>query len=150
VKQSLIRQAVESDIHCIHRLQQRWFEEDGVYGFVPASLEQVKAALNSYLLVAITNNEIVGFISGSIHLSEGTAVIPAGESYLEIDNLYTLPEYRRQGIGSGLVNGCLAKAKKAGVAYALLYSAAKEIHSVLRFYEQHNFQSWYVRMFRKL
>jgi ribosomal protein S18 acetylase RimI-like enzyme len=150
VKQPLIHQAVESDVQFIHRLQQRWFAEGEVYGFVPESQEQVKATLNSYLLVAEANNEIVGFISGSIHCSEGLAVIPDGESYLEIDNLYILPEYRRQGIGSSLINRCLAKAKETGITYALLYSAAKEIHSVLRFYEQHNFQSWNIQMFRKL
>jgi N-acetylglutamate synthase-like GNAT family acetyltransferase len=150
VEQLLIRQAIESDLQFIHQLQRRWFEEDSVFGFVPESLEQVKAALNLYLLVAETVDEIVGFISGSIHNSQGMAVIPEGESYIEIDNLYILPEYRRQGIGSGLVNSCLAQAKKAGIAYALLYSATKDIHSVLSFYEQHDFQSWNIQMFRKL
>lgn len=150
MKQPLIRQAVESDVQFIHRLQQQWFEEGSVYGFVPESQEQVMAALNSCLLVAEVNNEIVDFISGSVHSSEGMAVIPEGESYLEIDNLYVSPDYRRQGVGSGLVNSCLAQAKDAGAAYALLYSAAKEIHTVLRFYEQHNFLSWNVQMFRKL
>jgi ribosomal protein S18 acetylase RimI-like enzyme len=150
VKQSLIRQAGESDVQSISRLQQLWFEEGSVYGFVPESREQVKAALSTYFLVAETNNEIVGFISGSVHLSQGVAVIPEGEHYLEIDNLYILPEYRRQGIGSSLINKCLAQAKEAGVAYALLYSAAKEIDSIVGFYEEHNFQSWNVQMYRKL
>jgi ribosomal protein S18 acetylase RimI-like enzyme len=150
VKQPLIRHATERDVRFIHQLQQRWVEEGNIYGFVPESQEQIKASINSYLLVAEINNEIVGFISGSVHLSEAIAVIPEGESYLEITNLYILPEYRRQGTGSALINECLAQAKEAGAGYALLYSAAKEIHTVLRFYEQHNFQSWYVQMFRKL
>jgi ribosomal protein S18 acetylase RimI-like enzyme len=115
-----------------------------------APLGQIKAALNAYLLVAETNHELVGFISGSLHRSAGVAVIPAGAIYLEIDNLYILPEYRRQGIGSGLVTKCLVQAKETGVAYALLYSAAKDMHSVLRFYEQHKFLSWNVQMFRQL
>ena len=121
-----------------------------MYGFVPESPEQIKAGLNPYLLVAETGDEIVGFISGSVHRSEGTAVIPEGESYLEIDNLYVLPGHRRQGAGGGLIDGCLAKAREAGVTYALLYSAAKDIHGVLRFYERHDFLSWNVQMFRKL
>ncbi len=150
MKQPLIRPAVESDVQLIHQLQQQWFQEGSVYGFVPESQEQIKAALNPYLLVAETNNKIVGFISGSIRRSEGMAVIPEGENYFEIDNLYILPEYRRQGIASGLVNKSLAQVREAGVAYALLYSAAKDIHRILRFYEQHNFQSWNVQMFRKL
>jgi ribosomal protein S18 acetylase RimI-like enzyme len=150
VKQVLIRRAVESDVQPICRLQRQWFEEGDVYGLRPESREQIEAALGPYLLVAEVDHEIVGFISGSAHISEGTAVIPAGESYIEITNLYTSPGCRRQGVGSGLIAQLLARAKEAGVAYALLYSAAKDIQRVLRFYEEHRFQSWYVQMFRKL
>jgi ribosomal protein S18 acetylase RimI-like enzyme len=108
------------------------------------------AALVPYLLVAEANSEVIGLISGSIHSSEGTAVIPAGESYLAIDDLYVSPEFRRHGMGSGLITQLLAQAKQQGVAYALLYSVAKDIRSILRFYERHGFQSWYVQMFREL
>lgn len=108
------------------------------------------AALGPYLLVAESDGEVVGFISGSIHSSEGMAVIPEGESYLEIDDLYVSPEFRRRGVGSGLITQILGRAKERGVAYALLYSASKDIRSILRFYERHGFQSWYVQMFREL
>jgi ribosomal protein S18 acetylase RimI-like enzyme len=117
---------------------------------VPGSQEQIIAALGPYLLVAEANDEVIGFISGSIHSSERMAVMPDGESYLEIDDLYISPEFRRRGVGSGLVNQPLAQAKQQGVAYALLYSAAKDVRGILRFYEQHGFQRWYVRMFREL
>jgi ribosomal protein S18 acetylase RimI-like enzyme len=150
VNQILVRQAAESDVESISRLQRWWFEEGGVYGFVPESREQVRAALGLYLLVAEAGDEVVGFISGSVHSSEGTAVMPAGGSYLEIDNLYVSPEFRRRGVGGGLITQLLARAKRQGVAYAALYSASKDVHGVLRFYEQHDFRSWYVRMFRKL
>ena len=150
MKQALIRQAVEPDVQSICRLQRQWFEEDNVYGLTPESPEQVKAALGSFLLVAELDREVIGFISGSAHISDGAAVIPAGESYLEINNLYTSPEFRGRGVGGGLVAQLLVHAKHQGVAYALLYSAAKDIRGILRFYEQHGFQSWYVQMFRKL
>jgi N-acetylglutamate synthase-like GNAT family acetyltransferase len=71
VNQTFIRQAAESDIQSISRLQQQWFEEGGIHGFVPESQEQIKVALSPYLLVALTNNEVIGFISGSIRSSEG-------------------------------------------------------------------------------
>ena len=146
----LIRQATESDVQSTSLLQRQWVEEGNVHGLTPESHEQIKAALGPYFLIAEVNDEIVGFIPGSTNCSEGTAVIPEGESYLEIDNLYILPEYRRHSIGSGLIIHLLAEAKRQGVAYALIYSAAKDIHNILRFYEKHDFQSWYVQMFRKL
>ena len=103
-----------------------------------------------YCWIAEINGDVIGFISGSIRLSEGTAVIPAGKNYIEIDNVYVSVQFRRQGIGSRLVDQLLAQAKQQSVAYALLYSATKDVHAVLRFYEQHSFQSWYVQMFREL
>ncbi|HYP01340.1 MAG TPA: GNAT family N-acetyltransferase [Pyrinomonadaceae bacterium] len=146
----LIRPAADLDVRAISRLQHQWAEEGSAYGFVPESEEQIKAALGQYFLVAEINKEITGFISGSIHINEDKAVMPEGASYLEVDNLYILPEYRRQSIASGLITRLLVEAKEQGAAYALLYSAAKDIHNILRFYEQHNFRSWYVQMFREL
>ena len=150
MNQVLIRQAIEADILSICQLQQNWFQEDNVYGFIPDNHDQVKAVLGTYCWVAEINGDVIGFISGSICLSEGTAVIPAGKNYIEIDNIYVSVQFRRQGIGSRLVDQLLTQAKQQSVTYALLYSATKDIHAVLRFYEQHNFQSWYVQMFREL
>jgi GNAT superfamily N-acetyltransferase len=150
VKQAHIRQAVESDVQPICRLQRQWFEEDNVYGLAPESPEQVEASLGPYLRVAELDREVAGFISGAAHISGGTVVIPAGESYLEVTNLYTTPGLRRQGVGGRLIAQLIAEANQQGIAYALLYSAAKDIHGILRFYEGHQFRSWYVQMYRKL
>ncbi len=134
----------------VSRLQHQWAEEGSVYGFVPESVEQIEAALGPYFLVAEVDDGIVGFVSGSVRISEDKAVIPEGAGYVEVDNLYVSPEYRGRGVGSRLISRVLAEAKEQGVAYALVYSAAKDIHSVLRFYERHDFRSWYVQMFREL
>ena len=150
MERALIREALESDVRHICRLQRRWAEEGNVYGLAPESRERVEAALGPYLLVAEVRGEVVGFVSGSAHVSDGTAVIPAGESYLEVENLYTSPEFRGRGVGGGLIEEILDRARQRGVAYGLLYSAAKDIRGVLRFYEGHQFRSWYVQMFRKL
>lgn len=148
--ETLIRLAEGSDAQAVARLQQRWLEEGSVYGFVPESREQVEAAVSPYLLVAEVGNQVVGFISGSVGVSDGMAVIPEGESYLEVDNLYVAPEFRGRGIGSRLITQLLTQAEQRGVAHATLYSATKDIHSALRFYERHGFRGWYVQMFRKL
>lgn len=145
----LVRQAIKTDVPFVCQLQQQWFEEDNVHGFVPENQMQIETALSSYL-VAEVGGRIVGFISGSVLISEGMAVIPSGENYLEIDNLYILPEFRNQGIGSSLIAQLLTQAKEQGVSYALVYSAAKNIRDILKFYERHNFQSWNIQLFQKL
>jgi ribosomal protein S18 acetylase RimI-like enzyme len=146
----LIRRANKTDVSIIHQLQNQLFEEESIYGFAPDSIKEINKSINHYLLVVEIKNEVIGFISGVIKISEGLAVIPEGESYLEIENLYVVPQFRKQGIGGKLVDELLAEAKRNKIAYASLYSATKDVHGILKFYERHNFQSWYIQMFRKL
>ena len=129
-----IRQSTEADIFSIGQLQQDWFEEDSVYGFRPDTQEQMRLLLGPFCLVAEMDKKIIGFGTGSIHLSEGNAVIPAGESYLEVDNVFVSFKHRHQGIGGRLVDELLVEAKKHEVSFALLYSATKDVHSILKFY----------------
>jgi ribosomal protein S18 acetylase RimI-like enzyme len=150
VNQIVIRQTTESDIVDISRLQQQWFDEASVYGFVPQTEGEIMDTVGPFSLVAETDNQIVGFISGSVRSSSDMSVVPQGESRLEIDNLYVAPEFRGQEIGGSLTEELLARARKQGLTYATLYSATKDIHSILTFYERHGFRSWYVQMFRKL
>jgi len=145
-----IRQSTEADIFSISQLQQDWFEEGSVYGFRPDTQEQLRLLLGPFCLVAEMDNSIIGFATGSIHLSDGNAVIPAGESYFEVDNVFVSLKHRQQGIGGRLVDELLAEAKRQEVSFALLYSATKDVHSILKFYEQHGFQSWFVQMFQAL
>ncbi|RAR40675.1 GNAT family N-acetyltransferase [Paenibacillus sp. MDMC362] len=49
--------------------------------------------IGNYFWVAEINSEIVGYITGSIHVSDGLAVIEQGEHYLEVDEVYVHPEY---------------------------------------------------------
>ena len=146
----LIREANKRDVPRIFELQKRLFEEDSIYGFAPETAEQIEASINSYFLVAEADGEIIGFIGGKTFVSDGLAVIPKGESCLEIENLYVSPEFRKQGGGGRLVDELLAKARRNDVAYASLYSATKRVQDILTFYERHDFQSWYVQMFQKL
>ena len=125
------------------------FEEDIIHGFVPETAEEIEKSIDSYFLAAEINGEIIGFICGKICASDGLAVIPKG-SYLEIENLYVAPQFRKQGVGGRLVDELLTKARRNNISYVLLYSATKDLHGILGFYERHNFQSWYVQMFQKL
>src|SRR5688572_9046524 len=142
-----IRPAVIDDIPSICQLQQQLFEAGSIYGFVPETVEQVEKSIGAYFFVAEAAGKVIGFVSGAIHLSDGLAVIPKGEDYLEIENLYVAPQFRKQGIGGKLIDELLRQAKQNGVAYARLYSATKDLRGILKFYERHNFQSWYVEMF---
>lgn len=145
-----IRRAVLQDLGVIQWLQEQWANEDITYGFVPETEEQIRRQLGSYLLVAEVDGVVVGFISGSKQISDGIAVAPEGTAYLEIENLYVTPAFRQQQVGGKLLERLLAVAREEGARKVLVYSATKNVHRILAFYERHGFRSWYIQMFQDL
>ena len=144
----IIRDAVSADVARVHALCAGWEDEAITYGMVTTPAETLEAQLGPYFLVAEADGEIVGYVTGSVHASDGLAVIPAGAEYLEIDELYVIPTRRSQDIGRRLLDTVLARAEAAGVDYQLVYSATKDIRRVLHFYEQSGFQSWCIQLYR--
>ena len=145
----IIRDTVHADVARVHALCAAWEGEAITYGMVTTPAETLEAQLGPYFLVAEEGGEIVGYVTGSVHASDGMAVIPAGAAYLEIDEFYVIPERRSQGIGRRLLDTLLARAEAAGLEYQLVYSATKDLRRVLHFYEQSGFQSWCVQLFRR-
>ena len=80
-------------------------------------------------------------------------MIPAGEQYMEIDELYgncigaMKPAFRRSGIGGRMLDTLGEIARKRGVNRFKVYSAARDLDGAMRFYRGHGFQSWYAEMF---
>jgi ribosomal protein S18 acetylase RimI-like enzyme len=145
-----VRLADENDVAAVIVLQRQWTEEEITYGYQPSTQEQIRSALGPYFFVAETRGEVIGFVSGSVSISPGLAVMPEGQSYLSLDDLYIIPEWRSKGIGHLLVDTIIASAQQAGLQAAMVYSSTKDVHRVLRFYEQNGFQSWFVQLFRRL
>ena len=74
-------------------------------------------------------------------------MIPVGEQYLEIDELYVNSALRGSGIGGKLLARLTEIGRKSGVKYFNGYSATKDFHGILRFYRHHGFEPWYLEMF---
>lgn len=144
----LIRTCKSGDLSKIMLLQQELAQEDIIYGLVPASEEDLDEKLGDYFLIAELNNEIVGFCYGSMHESDGLAVIPKGETYLEVDDVYVKAGSRDQGIGGKLLDALVAKAQVNNIKRFLVYSASKDTDKILDFYRRHGFESWSVQMFK--
>jgi GNAT superfamily N-acetyltransferase len=144
-----IRLATESDVPAVLVLQQQWSAEDITYGYQPSTEEQLRSALGPYFFVGEVEGKLIGFVSGTMLISHGLAVLPAGQAYLNIDDLYVASEWRNQGIGHVLVDRIITSAEQAGLQAAMVFTATKDIHRILRFYEQNAFQSWGVQLFRR-
>lgn len=144
----IIRPTLLADIEDVARLSELWAVEDITLGHVPTSAEQLRAQLGQYFWVAEDAGQIIGFAYGSVHTSEGLAVIPAGEIHLEIDEVYVHPDYRCGGIGGQLVDRLLDEAGSHGLTRFLLMSANKDWQRTVSFYQKHGFKMWYVQMHR--
>ena len=144
----VIRECKSADIEKVMELDRAWAAEDSTYGYVAESAEGLTERLGPYFLVAEVQGFIVGFAYGSVHVSEGMAVLPAGQTYFEVDAVYVTTEYRNNGIGGMLLNDLLEAARHNGIERSLVYSATKDLDRILRFYRRHGFKNWYVRMYR--
>lgn len=144
----LVRRATEEDLSKVVRLSELWASENITHGLTPNSLNDLKPELGDYFFVANNDSETIGYIYGTVHINEGTAVISQGEKYLEIDEVYVHPDYRDDGIGHELVEQLLDEAERQGIKRSVVYSATKQWQKIVGFYEKHGFQMWFVQMYK--
>ncbi|MBO7748529.1 GNAT family N-acetyltransferase [Paenibacillus sp. MWE-103] len=148
MRTATIRRATEQDLKRVEGLSGRWVSEGITHGLAVTTEAVLRGYLGDYFWVAALDSAIVGYILGSVRESEGLAVIEQGETYLEIDEVYVLPEYRSMNAGHGLVDRLLQASEENGVRRAVVYSASKQWQRVVGFYEKHGFQMWFVQMYR--
>jgi ribosomal protein S18 acetylase RimI-like enzyme len=144
----LIRKAIESDLLKVAKLSELWVSECITYGLGANSVKLLKENIGDYFLLAELDSEVVGYITGSVHESEGLAVIEIGEKYLEVDEVYVHPEYRSENIGHLMVDKLLQTAEGNGITRSIVYSASKQWQKIIGFYEKHGFKMWFVQMYR--
>ena len=75
----------------------------------------------------------LGFAIGRSKMAENLAVLPDGTAYLEVEDIYLVPEVRGRGIGSRLLKGLLDEAEQQGIHRALVYSSVKNIGQVIEY-----------------
>lgn len=143
-----IRKANAIDILKVIELSELWASESITYGLGANTEELMKNYLGDYFWVAEVNSEVIGYILGSVHESDGLAVIEKGEHYLEIDEVYVHPEYRSENTGHMLVDHLLQTAERNGIKRSLVYAASKQWQKIIGFYEKHGFKMWFVQMYR--
>lgn len=139
-----IKECIYKDLDCIVSLQQQWSKEEITYGFIPADKSYLETKLGKYFLVAELDNEIVGFVYGTVNKAENMTVIENGELYIEIDDIYTTLNNRGSNIGTLLLDKILEVAKENGIERSLIYSSTKDMDSIIKFYKKHDYKTWYI------
>jgi ribosomal protein S18 acetylase RimI-like enzyme len=147
-----IRSASVEDVDVVHELEVRWAAEGVTLAYSPATTSALSSYVGECFFVAEHAGATIGFVVGQTKTEAGSnqAVVPKGERYLEVLDLYVLPEHRSSGVGRTLMDTAAAWAKQKGIRYILVYSATKDVDRILRFYRSCGFQSWFVQLFRDL
>lgn len=144
----MIRECCVADLDRIVSLQQLWETEDITYGYIPAAKSTLEEKIGEYFHVAELNNEIIGYIYGSVNVAENIAVFNDGHAYLEVEDIYISQNHRDSGIGSLLLDRLTSRAKKNGIERSMIYSSTKNIDDVMKFYRKHDYKTWYIQMFK--
>ena len=142
-----IRECEPEDVEAVHQLDLDWESEGVTYGFGPSSPEEIREALGPYLLVAVVDDEIIGYSRGEVHVSRDLCVFEEGERHLEIYDLYVRKPYRSAGVGGKLVERMKEIAGRNGIRRFRVHSATKDLDGVLKFYRSHGFETWCLEMY---
>ena len=148
----LIRECTRADIDAILQMERQWEQEDIAYGdFNPMSREAYVSILErfpAYFLMAEHDGQLVGYIHASVHHDKPVEVIPAHESYVEIEDIYVQPDYRGRDIGGALLERVFEVARQEGIQRFIVGTLSKETDKILRFYRSHGFTPWRIQFFK--
>lgn len=144
----IIRECTYEDLDDVVSLQQQWAAEEITHGFVPGDKSYLETKLGKYFFVAELNDELVGFVYGTIHKADNMAIMDNGQLYIEVDDIYVSSNSRGIGLGSILLDKILEVAKENGIERSLIYSSTKDMDSITKFYKKHDYKTWYVQMFK--
>lgn len=135
----LIRRYHEDDLAFIYEIEELCFSPDEQY--TARHLEMLGEFQIYSFLVAEMNNRIIGYTVGVI---KSTKEGPMGH----IVSIAVHPNYRRRGIGLGLVNELMGQLKDAGASYFRLEvkktnKVARNMYRKLGFVESYILRNYY-------
>ena len=150
MKNVLIRGCTHRDLEGIWQLDNLWNEEGVAYVWYGDrdSLFADFERFPKYFLVAETEDRIVGYVNGSVRVNETMEVLPKSETYLEIENIYVMSEFRDMQVGGDLLERLLAVARENGIERFVVSTVTKDMDRILSFYRGHGFKPWFVELFK--
>jgi len=124
-----IRRAQPSDLEALYKIEVECFHEDA---FPRQYIRQFIEKPYFITLVALINNEVIGFIAGSMETFYGKS---AGHIY----SIDVRPEYRGMGVGSHLLEATEKELKRDGAEICYLEARTDNIVA-LNLYLKHNYK----------
>lgn len=92
---------------------------------------------NHYVVVAIINNEIVGYLAGTINEKGSYEEIQYGE----INNMFIKDKLRGYGVGKRLINSFKDYCKENGIDNLIVTASSKNSNAI-NFYKRNGFEDF--------
>ena len=154
----IIRKATIDDLQKIQELNLKLFEKEYKeydpllnlnWTFGKEGTEYFKNRIlkeDGCVLVALVDNEIVGYLCGGIREAEKYRNLPI---VAELENMFVLEKFRSKGIGTQLVNECVkwCKAKNVG---KIRVEASAPNKKAIKFYRSNGFKDYTLVLERDL
>jgi len=100
---------------------------------------------NQYVIVALINNEIVGYLAGSIN-EKGSY---EEAQYGELNNMFIKDNYRNYGIGKQLINSFKDYCKSKGINNIKVVASSKN-KDAINFYYKNGFEDFDLTLTMKI
>jgi ribosomal protein S18 acetylase RimI-like enzyme len=155
VKRMTIRVALPADLPAVASMCQRWQSENNTRNYRAEQVAELTLRLGEFFLLGELAGEIVAFIIAQVKPVAGDDIADGAfqtlpEKYLEVQDLYVLPEHRNRGMGSAMVGDLYVRAKARGLTCSMVYSANLDYVRAARFYEKCGFRMWHIFLTREL
>lgn len=125
----VVRRARLSDLESIYRIEVECFGEDA---FPKSYIRRFIEESSSITLVALLDDEIIGFIAGLLEVFMGKL---AGHIY----SIDVKPKYRGRGVGSRLLGAIEDELRRCGAEICYLEARADNV-AALNLYLKHNYR----------
>ncbi len=128
------------------QFSQQWEQENSTYGYRANTVADFQ---DETIYVAYQNDAPVGYLFGHVYIQElESCTIPKNSRCFEVDELYILPQFRSQGIGSALFQFAEQDLPHE-ISFLTLTTATKRHRAILHFYiEELGMNFWSARLFK--
>lgn len=113
----IIREVKDIDYESIYELMKNELGLDVSLNVLSKQIDKMKVSGNYLINVALCNNIVVGFIS-----AYKSMILEITDEYMRIIGLSVLPQYRRRGIGTQLMQSLVHYAHANEIAYIAVNS----------------------------
>jgi GNAT superfamily N-acetyltransferase len=149
----ITRACLLDDLDAIAAMCQLWQAEDITRNYRADSVPELRSRISEFFLVAELDGRLVGFLIAQPKPTGGDeidgAFIDPQSHYLDIQDLYVLPDIRGRGVGSALMRAVVTHAKARNLRCSMVYSANKDYAQTARFYEKCGYKMWHIFMTRE-